>query len=154
MKHFFLFLFASIVLFSCTTEVSDRIYPMEKERGVVEVDTFDVYKTVRIDLEMNKYFDYGDSRIKILVNSSDVVFYGTYSELIQSKIPLPKPDAHSLNYSGYLIGVTIYDDRNKLEYKWASDATNYLSDKKRNVIQLLYTGIEYESITLDVIQVD
>jgi hypothetical protein len=89
----------------------------------------------------------------ILINSSDVVFNGTYSELLNTKIPLPKPNEYSENQSGYLIGIKVYDLKNKLEYKWASDVTYFLDEKKKNKIKLLYTGIPEESITLNVEQI-
>jgi hypothetical protein len=146
----------ALILFTlspCNSEISDRIGSLNEEDLKIQVDTFQIHKRVSIVLETEKNFDFEDCQIMILINSSDVVFNGTYSELLNTKIPLPKPNEYSENQSGYLIGIKVYDLKNKLEYKWASDVTYFLDEKKKNKIKLLYTGIPEESITLNVEQI-
>jgi hypothetical protein len=104
-------------------------------------------------LETEKNFDFKDCKILILINSS-VVFFGTNSELLTSKIPLPFPNEYSENQSEYLIGIKVFDLKSKMVYRWASDDTYFLDDKKKNKIKLLYTGIPEESITLNVEQIE
>jgi hypothetical protein len=43
----------------------------------------------------------------------------------------------------------LVDLKNKTYYKWASDEAIRLESHKRNVIALLYAGIEYNPITLE-----
>jgi hypothetical protein len=145
---FFVLLFATI--YSCTSKISDRIHPLKDASNDFKIDTFQVYKKVKIDLELVSRFDFGNKNIMILINSSERVFYGTYKDLLESKIGLPKPTEYSKNGSAYLIAVFIIDEEEKLIYKWASDESNYLSTKKKNIIELLYTGVPDESITLRV----
>lgn len=153
-KPIIIFALFFVTLFSCTTKISDRIQPVYVDRPDVKEDTFQVYKNVNIDLETVSDFDFADKKILILINSSESVFYGTYKELLKSKIPLPKPNEYSKNKSGYLVAVFIYDNHKKLIFKWASDESNYFSEKKLNLIKLLYTGIPEESVTLKVYQIE
>lgn len=153
-KTIIIFALIIVAFYSCNNKISDRMGPINEENLKIQVDTFQIHKKVAIELETEKYFDFGDCKIMILINSSDIVFFGTYAELINSKIPLPKPNEYSKNKSGYLIGIKVYDLKNKCEYKWASDVTYFLDDKKKNKIKLLYTGIPEESITLNVEQID
>lgn len=153
-KTLLIFALILITLCFCNSKISDRMGPLNEKDLKIQVDTFQIYKRVTIVLETERNFDFENCKIMILINSSDVVFNGTYSELLNSKIPLPEPNEYSENQSGYLIGITVYDLKNKLEYRWASDDTYFLDDKKRNKIKLLYTGIHEESITLNVEQMD
>lgn len=153
-KTFLLFALFVNTLYSCTSKISDRMGPLNAVDLNNQVDTFQISKKVDIILETEKNFDFKDCKILILINSSDVVFFGTNSELLTSKIPLPFPNEYSENQSEYLIGIKVYDLKSKMEYRWASDDTYFLDDKKKNKIKLLYTGIPEESITLNVEQIE
>jgi hypothetical protein len=139
-----------LTICSCNRAISDRIGPLNENDLLIQVDTFQIHKKVRFELETETNFDFEDCKIQILINSAKVVFMGTYSELKKSIIPLPRPMEYANNDSSYLIGVTVYDLENKLEYRWASDVAYFLDAKRTNKIKLLYTGIPEESITLRV----
>lgn len=141
-------------LLSCNSAISDRIQNVDFKNTRIEVDTFPVHKQVNIDIETRKRFHFGDKKILILINSSDVVFYGTYLELKKSKISLPEPNKYSKNKSGYLVSVEFHDLYETKRYKWGSDEFNYFDENKINLIKLLYKGNPEESVTLKVEQIE
>jgi hypothetical protein len=153
-KILLIFALLYFTLSSCSSAISDRIQNIDFKNTNIQVDTFPVHKKVSIDLETRNKFHYGDKKILILINSTYVVFYGTYSELKKIKIPLPKANDYSENSSEYLVSVEFHDIYETKRYKWASDELNYFDENKMNLIKLLYTGNPEESVTLKVEQIE
>ncbi len=132
--------------FSCGGMISDRGRDLDKTYHF-KVGTFVVDREVDIAFSHEYGYDFQDKKVAIMVDSKTYVFYGTYEQLRRQKVKLSAP----LMGDTYLICVHIIDPQKNKMYTWASDGGNSLREDKLNIINLLYTGIADESITLNVL---
>lgn len=160
MKRYKTVLLFSFIMFAFLfykwNQVSDRIYPIENPLKEITIDTFEIYKRVKLKLHSWSKFDFNDKKICLLVEGDArtlVAFYGSYYDLTHNLIALPKPTCvNQFNEMKYSIGVHIYDFKKNLDYIWDSDGCVSIEEGYVNKIKLLYSGSEEETITLDVVQ--